>query len=323
MASPAPTFRELYPLVEPFDTFQMAVDEPHVLYVEQSGNPEGKPILVVHGGPGGGCPPFYRQYFDPSKYRVIMFDQRGAGQSTPASCLIKNTTWDLVADIELIRERLKIDKWVVFGGSWGSTLSLAYAQTHTDRVKALVLRGIFTLRRSELEFFYQGRGANHIWPDAWEKYIEVIPEVERADIMSAYHRRLTGDDEEEKLKCAKAWSTWEMATCKLEQSKEALEKGDEADFALKFARIECHYFVNGGFFTHDGQLLDNAAKLNGKFPITIVQGRYDCVCPATTAWELQKQLPDAEFYMELAGHSASEPAIRSRLLDATDKYASL
>lgn len=246
--------------------------------------------------------PYYRQFFDPTAYRIVMFDQRGAGQSRPRAELRENTTWDLVEDIERLRKHLSIDRWVVFGGSWGSTLALSYAETHPDRVKALILRGIFTLRRKELLFFYQ-EGSSLLFPDYWEKFLEPIPPAERGDLMSAYHRRLTGPDEAERLKCALAWTSWEMATSRLLIDKETLEKGEDPHFALAFARIECHYFVNAGFFKYDGQLIAEAHKLKG-IPGVIVQGRYDVVCPALSAWDLSKVWQDAELkIIPDAGHS--------------------
>merc|ERR1712137_248812 len=294
----------------------------HTLYYEECGNPEGNPAVVLHGGPGGGSVPAYRSYFDPKKYRIVLFDQRGAGKSTPLACLEDNTTWSLVEDVEKIKNHLGISKWVVFGGSWGSTLSLAYAETYPNSVKALVLRGIFTLRRKELLWFYQD-GASFIFPDAWDGFIKPIPEVERGDLMSAYYRYLTGDDEEKKMECARAWSTWEMATSKLFVSPEMLSKAEDDNFALSFARIECHYFVHGGFFTQDGQLLKNSHLLKD-IPGTIVQGRYDVVCPATTAWELHKLSPHFEFnIVPDAGHSCSEPGTIDLLVRATDKYSDL
>jgi len=312
----------LYPEIQPFSDGMLKVDDVHELYYEQCGNPEGKPVVVLHGGPGGGCSDYYRQFFDPKVYRAVLFDQRGAGKSTPFACLKDNTTWHLVEDIEKLREHLKIDKWVVFGGSWGSTLALAYAETHPDRVKALVLRGIFTLRREELVWFYQ-EGASFLFPEYWEPYLECIPEVERADLMSAYHRRLTGDDEKEKLKCAKAWTTWELSTSRLHVDPDYIAAGEEDKFAIAFARIECHYFVNAGFLKYEGQLIKEANKI-AHIPTTIVQGRYDVVCPIYTAWDLHKALPSADFIViPDAGHSMKEPGIAAALVKACDKYGDL
>jgi len=314
--------RQFYPSIEPYEKGFLKVSNVHTLYFEQAGNPQGKPVIFLHGGPGGGLAAYYRQYFDPKAYRIVLFDQRGSGNSTPFACLEENTTWDLVADIERIREHLRIDRWVVFGGSWGSTLALAYAEKHKERVKALILRGVFLLRPTELLWFYQ-EGASWIFPDAWDKFLEPIPEVERGHLMSAYHRRLTGDNEEEKLKAARAWSTWEMSTSRLFTDPELVAKGDDDKFALAFARIECHYFVNGGFFRSPTQLLDDAKVLND-IPGTIVQGRYDLVCPAKSAFDLHKAWPKSELIViPDAGHSAKEPGIVSALTAATDKYRDL
>jgi len=320
--NPKQPLRELYPPIEPYDSGMLKVDDVHTIYYEQCGNPSGEPVVFLHGGPGGGLAPFYRQYFDPKAWRMVLFDQRGAGKSTPFACLEKNTTWDLVNDIEKIRNHLKIDKWAVFGGSWGSTLALAYAETHPDRVKAMILRGIFLLREKELLWFYQD-GASWIFPDIWEKYLAAIPPVERGHLMSAYYRRLTGSDEEEKLKAARAWTTWEMATSRLYLDQEAVNKGEDPKFALAFARIECHYFVHGAWFDKETQLLDNAHRLR-HIPCTIVQGRYDLVCPAKSAFDLHKVWPEAELVVVPdAGHSAKEPGIVSALVEATDKYRNL
>eukprot|EP00011_Vannellida_sp_DIVA3-517-6-12_P014163 CAMPEP_0114614306 /NCGR_PEP_ID=MMETSP0168-20121206/5582_1 /TAXON_ID=95228 ORGANISM="Vannella sp., Strain DIVA3 517/6/12" /NCGR_SAMPLE_ID=MMETSP0168 /ASSEMBLY_ACC=CAM_ASM_000044 /LENGTH=320 /DNA_ID=CAMNT_0001825343 /DNA_START=34 /DNA_END=993 /DNA_ORIENTATION=- len=313
--------REQYPEVEPYATGMLRVSELHEIYYEEVGNPNGVPAVVFHGGPGGGCNPGYRRYFDPARYRVVLFDQRGCNRSKPRACLEENTTWDLVADAELIRAHLGIEKWVVFGGSWGSTLSLAYSEKHVDRVKALVLRGIFTLRREELLWFYQS-GASFIYPDAFERYVAPIPEAERGDIISAFHRRLTGDNEEEQMACARAWSCWEMETSKLYVDPAYIARAaDDDKFALEFARIECHYFVHAGFFERDGQLIEDATVLKD-VPGTIVQGRYDMVCPAKTAWDLHNAAPHFDFKMVPdAGHSCTEPGITDQLVRATDKYA--
>jgi len=312
--------REFYPHVEPYVTGRLKVSGLHELYYEQCGNPNGKPVVVLHGGPGGGIATYYRQYFDPEAYRVVLFDQRGAGKSTPFASLEENTTWDLVEDMEKLRRHLEIDQWLVFGGSWGSTLALAYAETHPERVKGLVLRGIFTLRRSELLFFYQ-EGSSWLFPDAWEKFLAPIPEVERGDLMSAYHRRLTGSDEKVKQECATAWSVWEMTTSRLYVDPDYVARAADDDaFALAFARIECHYFVHGGFFKEDEQLIKGASRL-ASIPMTIVQGRYDLVCPMKTAWDLHKALPSSELVIVPdAGHSAKEPGIVDALVSACDKY---
>mmetsp|Transcript_23972 Transcript_23972/g.45108 ORF Transcript_23972/g.45108 Transcript_23972/m.45108 type:complete len:372 (+) Transcript_23972:3-1118(+) len=317
-----PDFRTGYPPIEAYETGFLQVSDLHNIYWEQSGNPNGNPVVVLHGGPGGGCPPSYRTYFDPAKYRIIMFDQRGAGQSLPFAELKENTTWDLVSDIEKVRVHLGVEKWVVFGGSWGSTLSLSYSQKHRDRVKALVLRGIFMCRRSELQFFYQ-EGTSHLFPDAWEKYIAVIPEVERHDMISAYYRRVTDDDPAVRLEAAKAWTTWEMSTSNLIPNEAKIAQGEDPKFAEAFARIETHYFVHGAFMRNDQQLLEDVDKIKD-VPCTIVQGRYDVVCPMKSCWDLHRAWPEADVkVVSDAGHSMSEPGIKSELLKATDKYADL
>lgn len=309
----------LYPAIQPYNTGFLQVDDTHNIYYEECGNPNGKPVVFLHGGPGGGLVDSYRQYFDPKFYRIILFDQRGAGKSTPHACLKDNTTWHLVGDIESLRKHLGVQKWMVFGGSWGSTLSLAYAETHPDRVAALILRGIFTLRRDELLWFYQ-KGASHIFPDAWDQYLDAIPQVEHGDLMSAYHRRLTGDDKDEQMKAAKAWTTWEMSTSKLVVDPEYVKRAASDAFSLAFARIESHFFVNGGFFKEDGQLIKNADILKD-IPGVIVQGRYDVVCPAVSAWELKKAWPQSELIMvQTSGHSMGEVGISQELVSATDRY---
>ncbi|MGO4703309.1 prolyl aminopeptidase [Dyella sp. 2RAB6] len=311
--------RKLYPEIEPFDTGTLKVSPLHTLYYEQCGNPNGKPVVFLHGGPGGGINPSYRRFFDPKVYRIVLFDQRGCGKSTPHAELTDNTTWHLVADIERIREHLEIDRWQVFGGSWGSTLALAYAQTHPDKVTELVLRGIFMLRRWELEWFYQ-KGCDALFPDAWESYLAAIPEAERGDLMSAYHRRLTSTDPAVRVEAARAWSVWEAATSHLYQDPSHIASSGEDEFALAFARIECHYFVHGGFFEHDDQLLRNVERIR-KIPAVIVQGRYDVVCPMRSAWDLHRAWPEAELRVVAdAGHSALEPGIAHELLEATDRF---
>jgi len=319
-----PVDQILYPPIEPFATGTLKVSNLHTIYYEQSGNKDGLPILYIHGGPGGGISPLDRRYFDPKAYHAVLFDQRGAGKSTPSFCLEENDTWALVSDIEALRKSLGIDKWVLFGGSWGSTLALAYAETHIERVLGMVLRGIFTLRPEEIRWFYQ-EGASFIYPDVWETYLKPIPEQERGDLVTAYHKRLIGDNEEERLQCAKAWSTWEMATSQLRVNEDNLKKAADDAWSLAFARIECHYFVNKGFFKNPTQILDDAVIIkDSKVPVTIIQGRYDVVCPATTAWELYKRLPNAEFYLiEDAGHSAKETGIMTKLVEACDKYKTL
>jgi len=311
---------DLYPAIEPHLTGRLKVSDIHEIYFEVSGNPKGKPAVVCHGGPGGGTTPSMRRYFNPEKYRIVLFDQRGCGKSTPNAELEGNTTWDLVADMEKLRRHLDIEKWQVFGGSWGSTLALAYAETHPDLVSELVLRGIFTLRREELLWFYQ-EGASWMFADAWESYLEPIPPSERDDLIAAYYRRLTGDNEAEKLKAAKAWSAWEGGTVSLTPSQERIDSFSADAFAIAFARIECHYFVNHGFFDRDDQLIANAGKIKG-IPGVIVQGRYDVVTPMKTAFDLHKAWPEAEFMLiGDAGHAASEPGIIDALVRATDKYS--
>lgn len=311
--------RELYPPREAYQEGKLQVTELHTIYFEESGNPQGKPIVVLHGGPGGGCPSYYRQYFNPEKWRLIMFDQRGCGKSTPHAELRENTTWDLVSDIEKLREHLKIDKWVVFGGSWGSTLSLAYSENHPERCNGLILRGIFMLRQKELHWFYQ-EGASNIFPDAWEEYLKPIPLEERGDLLNAYYKRLTSEDKRVRLEAARAWSIWEASTSKLFLDKSLMTAFGESAFADAFARIECHYFVNKGFFEREDQLLLNVDKIR-HIPAVIVQGRYDVVCPMISAWELHKVWSEAEFIVVPdAGHSMTEPGIQTALLDATDRF---
>jgi proline iminopeptidase len=313
--------RTLYPEIEPYDTGMLKVSDLHTLYYEQSGNPNGKPVVFLHGGPGGGTNPKCRRFFDPAVYRIVLFDQRGCGKSTPHAELHENTTWNLVNDIERIRGHLGIDKWQVFGGSWGSTLALAYAQTHPERVTELVLRGIFMLRRWELEWFYQ-KGCDALYPDAWETYLKAIPEVEHGDLMSAYYRRLTSSDPIERVEAARAWSVWEGATSYLWQDESHIQSSGEDEFALAFARIECHYFVHGGFFEHDDQLLRNVDRIR-KIPAVIVQGRYDVVCPMRSAWDLHRAWPEADLrIVQDAGHSAFEPGNISELINATDRFRS-
>jgi proline iminopeptidase len=312
--------RTLYPPIEPYRTGTLPVSDLHTLYFEEVGNPAGRPVVFLHGGPGGGIDDDYRRYFDPAKWRVVLFDQRGCGRSTPHAELRDNTTWTLVADVERLRALLGIDKWVVFGGSWGSTLSLAYAETHPERCLGLILRGIFLLRRRELLWFYQ-EGASWLFPDAWEQYLAPIPEVERGDLMSAYYRRLTSDDPDVRLAAARAWSIWEGSTSKLFVDPRLVERFAGDRFAEAFARIECHYFVHGAFLRSDTQLLDDAGRI-AHLPGVIVQGRYDVVCPAASAWELHRRWPRAELKLiPDAGHSMSEPGIIDALVQATDDFA--
>ncbi|HAI60064.1 MAG TPA: prolyl aminopeptidase [Xanthomonadaceae bacterium] len=309
----------LYPDIDPFDTGTLQVDARHRLYYEQCGNPNGKPVVLLHGGPGAGCGPKMRRFHDPRHYRIVLFDQRGAGRSTPHADLIDNTTHALVSDIETLREHLRIARWQVFGGSWGSTLALAYAQAHPDRVTELVLRGIFMLRRWELEWFYQ-EGTSRLFPDAWQQYLDGIPAVEHGDLISAYHRRLTHEDPAVRLAAARRWSVWEAATSFLRQDPDFMSGHEEEAFALAFARIESHYFVHGGFFEHDDQLLRDAHRIR-HIPGTIVHGRYDVVCPVQNASDLKKAWPEAQLHIApTSGHSAFEPEIASLLVDATNAY---
>ncbi len=311
-----------YPAIEPFRTGRLRVSALHELYFEESGNPQGKPVVFVHGGPGGGTDASQRRFFDPERYRIVLFDQRGCGKSTPHACLEENTTWDLVADMEALRQHLGIQRWQVFGGSWGSTLALAYAQTHPDVVTELVLRGIFLLRKQEIDWFYQF-GASEIFPDAWEAYRDAIPPDERHDFLRAYYKRLTSDHAEVRLSAARAWSVWEGRTSKLIPEPASIARFDGAEFALAFARIECHYFMNKGFFDRDDFLLQGIDRIR-HIPATIVHGRYDVVCPLTSAWELQKKWPEAELIIVPdAGHAASEPGNCRALVAATDRYAGL
>jgi proline iminopeptidase len=315
-------YRVKYPAIEPFNKGLLDVGNGHKIYFEECGNPSGKPVVFLHGGPGGGCDESHRCYFDPSVYRIVLFDQRGCGRSLPFAELNHNTTWDLVSDIEKIRNHLGIKKWLVFGGSWGSTLALAYAIKHTEQVKGLVLRGIFLCRPKEIYWFYQF-GASHLFPDAWEKFLAPIPEDERGDMVSAYYERLISNDEEEKLEAARAWSIWEATLCRLVTDPKDIEAMTEPVKALPFARIECHYFINNAFMETNNWIIDNSYCLSNT-PITIVHGRYDVVCPMESAWDLHKALPHAELkIIPVAGHSASEAAVTDELVRATDKYRDL
>ncbi len=311
--------RELYPPIEPYQQGHLKVSPIHELYYEQSGNPRGRPVLFVHGGPGGGTEPYQRRFFDPAAYRIVLFDQRGAGQSRPHASLEENTTWHLVADIERLREELGIERWHVFGGSWGSTLALAYAETHPGRVASLVLRGIFLVRPQEIRWFYQ-EGASFIFPDAWEAFLEPIPPAERHDLVSAYYRRLTDPDPAVRARAARAWSVWEGSTSRLRPDPTLIARFAGEAFAEAFARIECHYFVHGSFLRHPDQLLDDVDRIRD-IPAVIVQGRYDVVCPMVSAWDLHRRWPEAEFHVVPdAGHSAMEPGIVDRLVEATDGF---
>lgn len=321
----SPNFEEkmriLYPEISPYNNFTLKVSELHTIYIEEAGNPNGKPVIFLHGGPGGGINANYRRYFDPKKWRIILFDQRGCGKSTPFAELKENTTWDLVSDIEKIRTHLNIKTWAVFGGSWGSTLSLSYAIKHPDVISELFLRGIFLLRKSEIDWFYQV-GCSKIFPDLWEDYILPIPEEERHDFISAYYKRLTSSDLKIRQSAARAWSIWEGMTSKLIVDPQSKEKFGDPSFALAFARIECHYFINKGFFPEDNFLLNNIDKIKN-IKTVIVQGRYDVVCPATSAWELHKALPESHLHIiPDAGHSLSEAGIISKLIEYTDSWSS-
>jgi proline iminopeptidase len=310
--------KTLYPEIEPFDSGMLKVSDIHEIYYERVGNPNGTPVVFLHGGPGGGLIPMYRQFFDPKAFHVILFDQRGSGKSTPHAELEENTTWDLIKDIETLREKFDVEKWYVFGGSWGSTLSLAYAETHPDRAAGLILRGIFLTRRKELEWFYQ-YGASEIFPDFWERYRDEIPESERGDMMSAYYKRLTSDDRGARLSAARAWSVWEGSTSKLYPDKDLMEHWEGEDEALALARIECHYFMNNSFFPSENYLIENVDKIR-HIPTVIVQGRYDVVCPAVSAWELHRAFPESDLRIIAdAGHSVSEKGISAALIDAMDK----
>ena len=310
----------LFPPIEPFNSGFMERDG-HQIYYEQCGNPNGKPAVFLHGGPGGGGSTTVRRFFDPKKYHIVIFDQRGCGRSKPHGCLEKNTTWDLVEDIETLKKILGFNKWLVFGGSWGSTLSLAYSQTYPTSVSEMVLRGIFMLRKKELDWFYQ-EGASNIFPEAWEKFLEPIDENQRDDLMSAYHKIFKSDDEEKKLAAAIAWSRWEGSTSSLSYNPDMADSFSNPQFALAFALIENHYFVNKGFLEHENQLIESGIDIIRNIPTTIVQGRYDIVCPMTTAWELSKNWPEAKLIVApSSGHTAFEKEITHELIKATNGYA--
>jgi proline iminopeptidase len=311
--------RTFYPPIEPYRSGRLDVGDGHELYWEQCGNPDGKPAVMLHGGPGAGCSPDHRRQFDPERYNVTLFDQRGCGRSTPHASLEANTTWHLVEDIERLRDHLGIERWLVFGGSWGSTLALAYAQTHAERATELVLRGIFTFRQTELDWLYQ-YGASEIFPDKWEEFLAAIPEAERGDLVAAYHRRLTGDDPAERLAAAKAWSKWEAETVTLLPDPHVIEEHTGDDFAIAIARIENHYMINKGWLD-EGQLIANAGRLSG-IPGVIVQGRYDCCTPPVAAWDLKRAWPEAELVIVPdGGHLFTEPGILDGLIRAVDRFA--
>ena len=313
--------RTLYPPIEPYETGRIDVGDWHSLYWEFCGNPDGKPVVFLHGGPGAGISPDHRRQFDPDKYKILLFDQRGCGKSTPHASLEANTTWDLVSDIEALRKEVaKVDKWMVFGGSWGSTLSLAYAQTHRDRVTELVLRGIFLFDRYELDWMYRKGGASQLYPDAWEEFVAPIPEGERDDLVEAFRKRLTGDDRDVQLECAKAWSKWEATIVTLLPNPHVVEEFTDDDTAIAIARIENHYMANHGWLD-EGQLLRDAASLKG-IPAVIVQGRHDCCTPPAAAWALHKCWPEAELQIVPdGGHLFNEPGILDALVRATDRFA--
>jgi proline iminopeptidase len=307
-----------YPEIEPFKTGRLRVSDLHDLYYEEVGNPKGKPVLFIHGGPGGGTEPSHRRYFDPKAFRVILFDQRGCGQSTPHAELRENTTWDLVKDIEKLRETLGIEQWTVFGGSWGSTLALLYAETHPQRVSALVLRGIFLCRKKEINWFYQ-EGASHVFPDVWDHYLKPIPPEERGDMVSAFYKRLTGPDRDVRIRAAKAWSVWEGSTSRLIMDPQMIEGFGDDEFAEAFARIECHYFINGIWMRHENQILEDVHKIR-HIPCEIIHGRYDVVCPVENAWDLHKAWPESRLHIiPDAGHSAKEAGILTKLIEAMER----
>ena len=314
--------RGLYTEQDPFDSGWLKVGAPHEIYYEVCGNPKGKPAVVLHGGPGGAINPTMRRFFDPKKWKTALFDQRGCGRSRPNASLDDNTTWALIEDIERLREHLGVEKWTVFGGSWGSTLAIAYAIMHPNRVESLVLRGIFLLTERELRWLYQD-GASMLFPDAWERFLKPIPEAERGDLITAYHKRLTSPERAVQVEAASAWSQWEGDTISIRGPEARPPKFNEADFAVAFARIECHFFQNRGFFTEDGWLLKNAHKLKG-IPGWIVQGRFDVVTPLESAWKLKDVWSEAQFDIIWdAGHASTEPGIIDALVRATDAAALL
>lgn len=308
----------LYPSIEPFDRRMIEAGEGHKLYVEQSGNPNGVPVVVLHGGPGGGCSPAMRRFFNPKHYRIILFDQRGCGRSKPFASVEANTTWHLVSDIELIRETLGIERWHVFGGSWGATLSLVYAITHPMRTKTLTLRGVFLGRNSELDWFYGG-GAGAFWPEVWQRFLAPIPEDEHGNLIEAYHKRLFGSDTRAASECAKAWTAWENTLASIQS--EGNFYVPNIEFCRAFARLENHYFKNGLFLENDNFILSNTEKIS-EIPTTIVQGRFDMICPPVSAYELAKACPMAELKMAgLSGHALSEPRISAALVETMDQIA--
>ena len=311
--------RELYPDIEPYRTERFSVGDGHTLHVEECGNPEGLPVVFLHGGPGAGLSPYHRRFFDPARWRVVLFDQRGAGRSTPFASLDANTTQDLVADIERIREHLGIARWLVFGGSWGSTLALAYAEAHPDRVTGLVLRGIFLGRPEEIRWLYEEGGASRILPEKWQRFAAMVAPEERGAMLEACWKRLTSADESVRIAAARAWGAWEGSACTLEASPETEAEFAAPEVAVSLARIEAHYFRNQ-IFLEPNQLLRNIGRIR-HVPGVIVHGRYDIVCPAKTAFDLHEAWPEADFHVVLAGHAASEPAIVDKLVEAADRFA--
>jgi proline iminopeptidase len=313
---------DFYPAIKAYNTGFLRVSPVHELYYEESGNPKGKPVVFLHGGPGGGTDPKMRRFFNPKRYRIVLFDQRGSGKSRPSASLVDNTTWHLVDDIEALRKHLGIERWQVFGGSWGSTLALAYAQKHPDRCTELVLRGIFLLRQLELDWFYQNDlGAAALFPDFWEQYLKPLSIEERADCMQSYYKRLTSDNRETLLAAARAWSVWESALAYMKVNESYIRQAEDPKFAAAFARIECHYFVNGGFLERPDQLLEDVPKIR-HIPGVIVQGRFDVVCPLRSAWDLHKAWPEADLrIVPDAGHSAFEVSIARELVKATDRFS--
>lgn len=314
-----PVRRALYPAIEPFNRFRLTVAGGHDLYVEECGTRGAQPVVVLHGGPGGGCSPGMRRYFDPDAWHVILFDQRGCARSRPHACVERNTTWDLISDIEAIRKRLGIDRWAVFGGSWGAALGLLYAQAHPERVTAMMLRGVFLMTRRELDWFYGG-GAATFFPDLWDEFIRPIPVAERDDLIAAYHRRLIGGDMAVQTEFARVWTRWEGSTATLRADPRIRPGLGDAAYARAFARIECHYFQNGGFLDDDGQILREMRTIRD-IPAVIVQGRYDMVCPPLSAFQLHQAWPGSELRVVAdAGHALSEPGITAELVAATDAF---
>jgi proline iminopeptidase len=311
--------KDLYPDIEPFHHWRLRVDEVHSLYVEECGRRKGIPVVFLHGGPGAGCEPYHRRFFDPERYHIILFDQRGSGRSTPHASLQDNTTWHLVEDMEKLREKLGLDKWLLFGGSWGSTLALAYAQAYPERVSGMILRGIFLCRPREIQWFYQ-EGASRLFPDFWQDFQAPVAREKRGNMVGAYYELLTGQDELRRMAAAKAWSVWEGRTATLLHDEAVERHFAQPHVALSMARIECHYFMNDAFLLRN-QLLEEAGRLAG-IPGVIVHGRYDVICPLENAWELHRRWPDSELHIiPDAGHSAAEPATRAALVDATDRFA--